>query len=163
MNLEEVISAWCDNIIINIEREYEAIGRRASGAFGKSMFTDIVQTEKKISVKIEGADYIYWLENGRNKNKDQSDDGLRKWAVGFGLSVIRQWVNDKNIISEDIDSNSLSIAIAYKIARFGYVGKPFISKIINEKSLNELKSSIGNTYMDNIKYDILKYLEDGSK
>ena len=162
MTLIEIIENWNKQIIIDLKKEYNSSGRKASGDWEKQLSSEIVETKNGYSNIISGANYTYWLENGRKKNKDQSDKGLRRWAVGFGLSVIKDWVEDKSIITTDIDTNSLSISIAYKIARHGYQGKPFISKVINEKSINELKSSIGHTYISNIKSDIIKTLENGS-
>jgi hypothetical protein len=88
---------------------FNQLGMKASGKW-----IDSLQTEydgKRVG-KIKGQFYTQFLTRGRNKNRDQSPEALRRWAVWAGNTFIKQWCLDKGITADPI-------AVAYSIAKNG--------------------------------------------
>ena len=108
MGIEDLISEEMDIFIAELIESYDRLGMRASGDWAESL-------EKRVGPDfaiIFGEDYTEYLTKGRPPNVDQSPEGIRRWAVGAGLSFIKEWAEAKGV-----DANP--IAIAYKIAREG--------------------------------------------
>lgn len=93
---------------------FDDLGMNASGKWKDSLQTEY---DKATSVgKIRGMDYTKFLTIGRNPNADQSEEGLRAFAVWAGNTFIGDWVRDKGISADPI-------AVAYSIGKNGTTWK----------------------------------------
>lgn len=106
MILEEVV----DNFLLP---RFNQLKMEASGEWRDSIETVYDGGDQG---RIRGRFYSYWLAKGRNANRDQSPEGLRRWAVWAGSTFIKDWVRDKGIPADPI-------AVAYSIAKKGTTWK----------------------------------------
>jgi hypothetical protein len=155
----DILTKSVDKIKKDLLTEYVNSGRKATGDWEK--YLDSKTTEKTGNVKIEilGADYTYFLENGRKPNKNQN----HKKLVGFALymtnksdSPISRWIQAKGI------NESLKFAIAYDLGRKGYKGKPFVSKVINDENISKIVKEAGLDYVKEITTDIKMIFKNGN-
>lgn len=102
MILEEVV----DNFLLP---RFNQLKMEASGEWRDSIETVYDGGDQG---RIRGRFYSYWLAHGRNANRDQSPEGLRRWAVWAGSTFIKDWVRDKGLAADPI-------AVAYSIAKRG--------------------------------------------
>jgi hypothetical protein len=130
---------------MDLTREYDAQGRRASGQWEKDLESKIERTTTGYRVQILGSYYSYWMEYGRNPS-----------AKFPPIDAIRQWIDDKGIIAEGISKNSLAFLIARKIAREGYKGKSVISSVLTDAWCQQLIKNVGLFMSQNIKEEILR-------
>lgn len=144
MTIKENIEKWSDETRFRIVDEYRSSGREASGEFGNSVESTVIETPKGYNIKITGAKQAYWMENGRQPGKFPPIDAIRKW------------VKDKGIVASNISENSLSFLIARKIADNGYAGKPLISAVFTDAWINELLKPILVDYAKLVKSDVIK-------
>jgi len=116
--------------------EYDAKGMRASGNWANSL--EVVQ-ENPFNVKIIGLDYSQQLESGRSSGTMPP------------VSVIEQWIKDKNIFeqaSNELAVSALAWAIAKKIQREGwdregYGGVDLISDVVTPKRIQDIIDKVG--------------------
>ena len=109
---------WTDREILDVMTEvidlyliprYKELGMKASGEWEKSLETQRTGTNEAV---IRGRFYSEFLAKGRGANRDQSEEGLRRWAVWAGNTFIKKWVEDKGLATNPI-------AVAYNIAKRG--------------------------------------------
>lgn len=100
--LEEVVDLFLIPKFMELKME-------ASGEFRKSIE---VRYNGADSGTIRGRFYAEFLAKGRNPNRDQSPEGIRRWAIWAGSTFIKEWVQDKGLSINPI-------AVAYSIARKG--------------------------------------------
>ena len=93
--------------------KFKELNMNASGKWIASLETERRGTNEGV---IRGIDYSYYLVNGRGANKDQSLEGLRKWAVWAGNTFIKDWVKAKGLTANPI-------AVAMSIAKKGTTWK----------------------------------------
>ena len=93
--------------------KFKELNMNASGKWIASLETERRGINTGV---IRGIDYTYWLVNGRNANKDQSPEALRKWAVWAGNTFIKDWVQAKGLTANPI-------AVAMSIAKKGTTWK----------------------------------------
>jgi hypothetical protein len=93
--------------------KFKELNMNASGKWIASLETERRGTNEGV---IRGIDYSYYLVNGRGANKDQSLEGLRKWAVWAGNTFIKDWVQAKGLTANPI-------AVAMSIAKKGTTWK----------------------------------------
>ena len=112
MTNEEIAAKWLSEAKARVIAQYNALGLKAFGKFEKEL-EDVVEVEPSgLRIALLGAQYTGALISGRDKNKDQSKEGLRKFVGYAGNTFLKQWVKDKGL--------SISpFAVAYKIARKG--------------------------------------------
>lgn len=149
MTIKETIQKFLDSKLkIDLIESYEKNKRKASGTWGRTLTEYIAETENKINFGIKGEYYTYWMQNGRNPNKDQSPEGLLRFARWAGSTFIKQWVIDKGI-------SASPFAIAYSIAKKGYEPRPLLN-FINEQYFEELAKQLVNYNIEKLQSDILK-------
>lgn len=141
----EQINKWCNSTIDDLITEYESSGRRASGNWKEELDKEVTENDKGYNIKITGAGYTEFMENGRPPNRNQSPDAIRAFVGGFGKNVISEWCRNKGI------AEVFAFPIAYKIATQGYEGKPFIEKVLSNEKIEDLAKSIGLAHINNIK------------
>jgi len=88
---------------------FHELKMRASGDWEQSLAAERTGINQAV---IKGQFYSEFLAKGRNQNRDQSPEAIRRWAVWAGSTFIKDWVQDKGIAANPI-------AIAYGIARKG--------------------------------------------
>jgi len=104
----EILNTYFDTTIQDLIKAYEEKGLKASGAYGRSLVKEITQSDTGIIAKIKGAKHIYWIEHGRNPNKNQTAGQAK-----FLGKILEQWVKDKGIQVNPY-------AAAWKIVREGW-------------------------------------------
>ena len=117
----------------------------ASGALADS----IKYTIDGYRLKVQGNDYIYYLQYGR------------KAGGRPPIKAIRQWIDDKGITPEKGSKDSLAWAIAKKIEQEGTTiykagGSELVSGIFNEALQQSIESDFANLIASEISSEILK-------
>ena len=153
--VSEIVTEWLEKKKDEVRMSYESKGLKASGRFGQSLAVDVVQNENKITARLTGNSYGYYMENGRGKTKGGGDGSLR--------SIIRQWIDDKGIVPHDkITKDSLSYLITRKIHEQGikvpnaYNQGGVFSDVFTPKSIKDLADQIGADYLKTVSSDIIK-------
>lgn len=104
--VEEIMQEVIDKFMIP---RYLHLNMKASGEWEKTLEAQRTGTNSAV---IRGRFYSEFLAKGRQPNRDQSPEGIRRWAVWAGKTFIKEWAEIKGI---SIDP----IAIAYSIAKKG--------------------------------------------
>lgn len=117
----------------------------ASGALADS----IKYTIDGYRLKVQGNDYIYYLQYGRKPGGRPP------------IKAIRQWIDDKGITPEKGSKDSLAWAIAKKIEKEGTTiykagGSDLVSGIFNEALQQSIESDFANLIASEISSEILK-------
>lgn len=153
---KEAINNWYNKTKEELSKAYVESRRKASGNWYDSIELQFEDTGENVKVKVLAANYTYWMEKGREPNQDQSHNALSSWANWASKSFIEQWCQDKGI------RTVYAFPIAYKIARDGYQGKPFLDKVFTEENRNMLAKNIGNKIIVNFETDIVKLWQQQS-
>lgn len=106
---EEVLSVMIDVIDKFLIPRYMELNMKASGRWQNTLGADRTSNNSAV---IKGEFYTEFLTRGRERNRDQSPEGLRRWAVWAGSTFIKDWVQAKGLSADPI-------AIAYSIAKNG--------------------------------------------
>lgn len=106
---DEVYSVMLDVIDKFLIPRYIELGMKASGEWQQTLGVDRTSVNSAV---IKGRFYTEFLTKGRGANRDQSPEGIRRWAVWAGSTFIKDWVQAKGISANPI-------AVAYSIARKG--------------------------------------------
>lgn len=114
--IQKVMQGVIDNYLIP---SFIESGHNASGKFIESLSADGYDNKGYIN----GNDYIYFIINGREPNKDQSPEALNHFMKWAGYYIFRDWVKDKGI-------NGSPYAIAYSVGKNGYKGDPTILNVL---------------------------------
>jgi len=157
--IQDIARAWTTETEKDLVTAYIANGSRASGNWAEELESKITTNPKGINIKMLGAFYTQWIEEGRAPNKNQDHKklvGFALWMSDKTTGSIYQWCKDKGI------STAYAFPIAYDIGRFGYDAKPFIGDVINDESIAKLIKDIGLVFVNDVTSD-LKSLFNGSK
>ena len=142
---------WMEERRVALLEKYESSGRKASGKFGNSI---VIETSEQ-GGKMSGAKHAWYMVNGRQPNKDQSEGGLAKFARWAGHYIFKQWIKDKGL--------SLNpYAIAYHVAKNGIKvpndkndGK-LLTDTFNDESIKDLGKRLANNEIKTITSNIQK-------
>lgn len=146
----EQINEWLSDKKTAILDNYKSMNFRASGKFEAELETKVEQEENNYKIQILGSAHTYFMENGRQPNKNQSAEAIKAFVGWAGSTFIAEWVNNKDLIINPF-------AVAYAIATTGTKHKePIISSVINDESINELLKLISGKLITEIKSDVLK-------
>lgn len=154
MTPNEIIDKWLNEKIIALKNDYNAKGFRASGNYEDKLKGEYTVTDSKIVVKIIGANYSEFLENGRRKTE--------KTGTGLLKEHILDWIERKGIKQKEpkMKLETLAFLITRKIHREGYQIAPerknVISNTINKDSVKELIDSLKINYAYTVASDIRK-------
>jgi hypothetical protein len=146
-----IAKKWANEVEQDLTKEYTSQGREASGEWSKELSNEIVTDGESVNVKIYGANYTLWMEQGRKPNKKQDKKSLRAFA-GYMASAggpIFEWCKSKNI------ATTYAFPIAYNLGVNGYEGKPLVSNVLTSERIAELVEELGLTVLDNIKSDVI--------
>lgn len=139
--MNEILYKWLEGIRRDLIANYDRLGLRASGQWERSLKSFVTEDGSKISAGMFGQDYTYWIENGRRKNQDQTDEGLKAWVGWAGSTFIDKWVHDKGISANPY-------AVAWKIAKKGWtVPNQFnagglVSDVVTKEKVQELNRNL---------------------
>ena len=101
-------------------------GHNASGKFIESLTADGYDNKGFIN----GNDYIFFIINGRNPNRDQSPEALNHFMKWAGHYIFKDWVKEKGI-------NASPYAIAYNVGKYGYEGDPTLLNVLQSKEVQD--------------------------
>jgi hypothetical protein len=155
MNIKDVLQKWADSKQVELVKNYDRLGLRASGEFEKSLRNEIIETPKSIQLIIKGAQHSYWMQNGRQPNKNQNKEYTKRWVGWAGSTFLKKWVEDKRLSINPF-------AVAWKIAKKGIIvpnkfnSGGVISDSINKKSIGELIKEVGRIESSIVVSNILK-------
>ena len=159
MTTEKIISDWLSDIQIELIKNYNRLGLRASGNWEKQLEPFQKQTNDSFSIGILGAQYTGALENGRKPTTGNEGNPTLK-------EVIRIWIDDKGIIPKDnISKDSLAFLIARKIHEDGikvpnrYNAGGLVSDVVTKKSIEDLNRELSLFYVNDFKSTIIKDLK----
>lgn len=148
--IQEKLTEYFDQTKEKLIESYERKGLRASGEFARELRSTIQAHGTQIHAVITGPIQSYFMQQGRNPNRDQSLGQVR-----FLGKILEKWVNDKGISVNPY-------AAAYKIVHFG-IQVPnqhnpggVISEVINEKWTEELNEKLRAVVITEIKSDVLE-------
>lgn len=126
---ELIISTIQGVIDLFLKPKFIELGMDASGQWLNSLEARAVNGNGEIW----GMDYTYWLNNGRQPNKDQSPEKLKAWAYYYGINVIKPWADAKGLVFDN------PIAVAYNIGKNGTRSRPerigFLEDVLNSKEV----------------------------
>ena len=123
---------------------------RASGKFEDELETKVKQEDNNYKIQILGSAHTYFMENGRQPNKNQSPDAIKSFVGFAGSTFLADWVNNKGLTINPF-------AVAYVIATEGTKHKePIISSVINDESINELLERVSGNLISDVKSDVMK-------
>ena len=152
MDIAEAISDEMHIFIQSFIDSYDRLGMRASGEWADSLEKEVTATKGVIL----GKDYTEYLTKGRPPNRDQSPEAIRAWAVGAGLSFIKEWADAKGVQANPI-------AIAYKIARQGTSwhpqGSDLIEAVLTDKAVQDSMNRIGKKVQAIIQSSLIRDLQ----
>ena len=148
-------------IIQDLIKNYDNLGLRASGEYANSLEGSVNSNPDGYELLIEGSDYAYFMENGRQPTKKKGKGDLK--------AIIRQWIDDKKIVPNGISKDDLAFLITRKIHQQGikvpnkYNKGGVISDVIEGKGgfvsvQDRLQKRFNNIYISSISSDILKNL-----
>lgn len=127
--------------------------KRNHNASGKWIASLGVRTETTRSV-ITGMDYTEYLMRGREPNKDQSPEAIRKWVGWYGANVFTPWVQNKGL-------NLNPYAVAYKVATEGTnVPKEGNNDFLEILKTKEVQDFIISKLSEKIKVNVIGILRD---
>ena len=157
MTNEEIAAKWLNEAKARVITQYNALGLKASGKFEKEL-VDVVEVKPSgLRLALLGVQYTGVLVSGRDKNKDQSKEGLRKFVGYAGNTFLKQWVNDKGL--------SISpFAVAYKIARKGIMvpnthnSGALLDTAATDSDLNALGRELIGAKISDIRSDVANVL-----
>ena len=80
MSADLIINKWLVGVKVDLIKNYDRLGLRASGDWAESL--EIFQNRNQGNIKagITGNDYTQQLENGRRPNKNSSEEDIKKWV-----------------------------------------------------------------------------------
>ena len=155
--VDEILKKWGIKLTEQLVNDIKTkmIQRRgASGSFASpvnasgALAESIKYTIDGYRLKVQGNDYIYYLQNGRKPGGRPP------------IKVIRQWIDDKGIVPEKGSKDSLAWAIAKKIEQEGTTiykagGSDLVSGIFNETLRNSIENDFANIVFSEISSEIL--------
>ena len=156
--VDEILKKWGITLTEQLVNDIKTkiIQRRgASGSFASpvnasgQLADSIKYTIDGYRLKVQGNDYIYYLQHGRKPGGRPP------------VKVIRQWIDDKGIIPTKGSKDSLAWAIAKKIEQEGTTiykagGSDLVSGIFNEALRNSIEQDFANLIASEISSEILK-------
>lgn len=158
MTVAELINLEMEETVRQLIVQYNILGLKASGTYQESLETYFEEKGINIRAGILGADYVFYMEEGRAKNKRQ-DRGmiafiwlkLLDWMKVKGIEDINPWMAARKIVREGIEVPNTHNA--------GGV----ISGVITEQWIDDLQAKILNvqneTYMDAVLSDLKSVAE----
>ena len=155
--VDEILKKWGIKLTEQLVNDIKTkmIQRRgASGSFASpvnasgALAESIKYTIDGYRLKVQGNDYIYYLQNGRKPGGRPP------------IKVIRQWIDDKGIVPDKGSKDSLAWAIAKKIEQDGTTiykagGSDLVSGIFNETLRNSIENDFANIVFSEISSEIL--------
>lgn len=144
MVTNEIIKNWLEESQSMMIDNYESMGFRASGDWPNSLENSVEEKNYQYVGRLLGANYTFWMENGRKPGKFPPKD------------IILIWIEQKPIQSE-INKNSLAFLIARKIAQKGTNARPgLVSNVITDARIQQLFKDIGVNFVDQVRSDVIK-------
>lgn len=141
---QQILSQEFEKLRVDIIREYDRLGMRASGKTAESLdVITSVNNGKLIGDKTFGA-----LESGRSPSSSGSKPGNL-------IDEIKQWIKDKGIVSDiknDTDNSSLAFLITRKIHKQGWMrnsprnpikGVELISNVVTQRRIQSIIDKVG--------------------
>lgn len=159
---QEIVDKWLAKVKKDLEANYLRLGLKASGNWPKALEPFTERTNDGLRLGMLGEEYTGAIENGRNPNRDQSEEGLKAWVGWAGSTFLDQWVKDK-----DLDSILSPFAVAWKIALTGWeVPNPhnaggLVSDVLTRERTNELNRELSAYYVGEIKTEMINNLSNG--
>ena len=156
MTIQETLLKFLDSKLkVDLLESYEKTNRKASGNWGDKLNSFVETTDKGYRFGMKGEYYTYWMQNGRNQNKDQSPEGLLRFARWAGSNFIKKWLDDKGLTANPF-------AVAYSIAKKGYEPKPLLD-FINADYFAQIAKEIGNVTINEFTSDFIKMFKKQSQ
>lgn len=152
MTLTEIVTEIMYDTKADVIKSYKDKGLRASGKFEDSLRVEVKESGT-ITGQLWGVDYTWYLERGRDANKEKT-----RGQVGFLGKILEQWVKDKGISVNPY-------AAAYKIVHEGInvpnkhnPGK-LLADVINDEYRQKIKDRIGSMYRIQIVSEVLNMIK----
>ncbi len=148
-----MINTWANNRIDDFRTNYERMGLKASGNWGRELDFIKDETNVKLNIKFYAPAYTEQLVKGRKPNKSQDKEGLKAWVGWAGSTFLKKWVDDKGL-------NINPFAVAWKIAREGWQvpnsnnsGK-LLDDVLSFSKVSELAKLIGSNIEQDLRIEI---------
>lgn len=159
MSNEQILKEEFNLIRVDLIREYEAKGMRASGQFAREL---TVETSP-LSATLRGMDYSEQLEFGREPTKGPNRGGPTL------IEKIKVWIEDKGIkpLEKKLSISSLAYLIARKIHRDGWKrsrhgGVELLSKVITPERIQRIINRVSEFNVSSISSEIKRMYEEVS-
>lgn len=158
LSVDLILSQIGDEIVSQIKSDIKGkslvAGYPPPNASG-ALYNSIRYEVKDEKLTVYGLDYAYYLQHGRKKGKKPPRDVIRKWIDVKGI----QPKPDKN--GKPISKDSLAFLIQRAIGEKGTLiaqqgGSDFLSSIINESKLSQIKDQLIFAVVNDFKSEVLK-------
>ncbi|MDH3381653.1 MAG: hypothetical protein OEL54_03040 [Flavobacteriaceae bacterium] len=133
------VEQYCKDTTGLLIKEYESVGRKASGNWANDLDYKITDNNGVVVVEFLGSHYTVEMENGRKPNAKQDSKSLRSfagWMANKNDGLINQWCKDKNI------NTKFAFPIAYNLGKKGYKGLNFIDSVIERSNTEQLAKDL---------------------
>lgn len=147
------VERWFQTFIDATKKNLDQDGSNASDKLSQSIRfnTKIFGFEYSFLLIME--DYYKFVDEGRKPGKMPPVSEIKKWIIQKGLITRSQSRRSPNIQKE---VNSLAFIIARKISKKGKKGTHFYSKVVNQKSLDELKKDVSRALKKDVEIEIME-------
>ncbi len=140
--MEKELQILIDDFI----KRYDDLDFRASGRFEKEIEYNVSDSGTQIVGTILGAKHSYFMENQRGPGKQPP------------FQPIRQWVEDKGIVTNNMDA--LAWAIVHKIKKEGVNKRPDIfAEIFTKERADKIVENVGGGKMKELNSDVIKKIK----
>ena len=163
IRVDDILNKWGKALTDRLVNDIQTKMIERKGSMGQ--FSSTVNASGKLAdsitykvdvyrLKVQGNDYIYYLQNGRGPNKNQSKEALWKFAGWAGSTFIKDWINDRGL-----DLNPF--AVAYNLGKNGSSifqagGSDLVSGIFNEALQDSIEDDFSKLVASEISSEILK-------
>lgn len=153
---EKIFTGALESVKSDLIDEYISQGRDASKNWIDQLEVNVKTTGFTMTGTIKGADYTYYMENGRQPNANIKNlRGFAAWMSRDG-GLIYEWCMNKGISTE------FAFPIAYNLGKNGYEGKPLVAKVITNSKIKDIVDKVGIGLINSFSSDIINEVKDGS-
>lgn len=153
--ISQITAEGFDPIVKKLIDNYKSKGMKASGEFEQSL--EVIEIPN--GAVLMGAGHVLQLEFGRGPTSSGSSIGDKTL-----LESIREWINDKGIVANDISQESLAHAITHKIHnegwdRVNFGGVNLVSDSITDDDFQAIIDKVMAREINNITEKLISILK----
>lgn len=152
--MKEAIEKWLNEINVDLVKNYNTLGLKASGNWERQLESKVVESSKGFNAIILGAKYTGAMQYGRKATSEAKKGRL--------YNIILKWIDDKGLSIPENRKKSFAYLVARKIDREGIkVPNKFnkgtlLTDVITDQKISSLGKRLLLVYVDNVKSDVIR-------